>query len=200
VRVADEYWRRLAEKDPLVLCNHTLFNRLPDGQLQFRFLNEEVRVDIGRRCLKRLRHAEWSKSDDPLLELTVVLYLARVRDIYPLGRDIVGPQDLKEGHFFQGPHELKISPLLERFGDDLDGFRRAAERIGGRPVPMADAAYRVNPFPRVPFYYLLWEGDAEFPARMSILFERSIEECLAADAVWGLVTRVSTALLKAAAD
>jgi hypothetical protein len=195
VRVAAEYWSRLEAKDALLLCNHTLFNRLPDGQLMFRFLNEDVRVDVAQRCLRRRLHGEWSKSVDPLLELTVVLYLAQVRDIYPLGRDIVGPKDLKEGHFFQGPHELKIAPLLARYGKDVAGFRRTAERHGGQPVPMAGAAYRLNPFPRVPLYYLLWEGDAEFPARMSILFERSIEECLAADAIWGLVTRVSSALL-----
>ena len=42
---------------------------------------------------------------------------------------------------------------------------------------------------------LVLEGDEEFPPRMSVLFERSIEETLAADAIWGLVNRVSTALL-----
>lgn len=195
VRVAPEYWQRIGEQDLTVLCNRTLFERLPDGSLQFRFLNEDVRVDLDARCLRRLRDGSWSQSEDPLLELATVLYLGQVRDIYPLGRDIVGPKDLKEGHFFQGPHELKIAPLLARYGKDVAGFRRAAERHGGQAVAMAGAAYRLSPFPRVPLYYLLWEGDEEFPARMSILFERSIEESLAADAIWGLVTRVSTALL-----
>jgi hypothetical protein len=196
LQVAEEYWRELAGKDLGVVCNRTLFELLPEGGLKFRFLDEEVRVDPGERCLNRLRDGAWSKSEDPLLELAVVLYLARVRDIYPLGRDIVGPKDLKEGHFFQGPHELKIAPLVERFGKDVEGFRRAAERRAGVPVAMADAAYRLSPFPRVPLYYLLWEGDEEFPARMSILFDRSIEESLAADAIWGLVNRVSSALLR----
>jgi len=48
----------------------------------------------------------------------------------------------------------------------------------------------------VHLYYLLWEADDEFPARMSVLFERSIENVMAADAIWGLVNRVSTELLK----
>ncbi len=124
-----------------------------------------------------------------------MLYLINVKDVYPLGRDIVGPKDLKEGHFFQGPHELKTAPLVERFGADVQGFHGAAEVLCGERVDMADAAYRLKPFPRVNLYYLLWEGDDEFPARMSVLFERSIEETLAADAIWGLVSRVSTALL-----
>jgi hypothetical protein len=42
----------------------------------------------------------------------------------------------------------------------------------------------------------LWEEDEEFPARMNVLFERSIENFLAADAIWALVNRVSMELLK----
>ncbi len=42
--------------------------------------------------------------------------------------------------------------------------------------------------------YLLWEGDDEFAPRLSVLFDRSIENILAADAIWGIVTRVSKAL------
>jgi hypothetical protein len=62
---------------------------------------------------------------------------------------------------------------------------------------MADAAVRLKPFPRLHLYYLLWEEDEEFPARMNVLFERSIENVLAADAIWALVNRVSAELLKA---
>jgi hypothetical protein len=152
-------------------------------------------VDMQARCLRRFQAGRWMRTEDPLLELATVLYLINVKDIYPLGRDIVGPNDLKQGHFFQGPHALKIGPLLERFGHDVAGFLKSAESLGGDRVDMADAAYRLKPFPRVHLYYLLWEADEEFPARMSVLFERSIEATLEADAIWGLVSRVSTALL-----
>ena len=45
---------------------------------------------------------------------------------------------------------------------------------------------------------LLWQGDDEFKPRMSVLFDRSIEKTLAADAIWGLVSLVSYLLLKGA--
>jgi hypothetical protein len=196
LKVAEAHWRRLDGLDLELVCNRTLFERTAEGGLAFRFLNEEVRLDIAGRRLLRLERGAWQACDDPLLELAAVLYIGGVRDIYPLGREIVGAKDLKEGHFFQGPHALKTAPLLARFGADPQGFRRAAERLGGEPVPMADHAFRLKPFPRVPLYYLLWTADAEFPARMSVLFDRSIEECLAADAIWGLVNRVSDALLR----
>jgi hypothetical protein len=63
-------------------------------------------------------------------------------------------------------------------------------------MEMADSAYRLLPFPRVPLYYLFWQGDEEFAPRISVLFDRSIQEYFAASAIWGLVNRVSTALIK----
>jgi hypothetical protein len=196
LKVAAEYWERLKQKDLLLLSARTQFQLTSDGRLVFKFLNRDVMVDPISCCLRRPDGARWEKVDDPLLELATVLYLIHAKDAYPLGRDIVGPKDLKEGHFFQGPHELKIAPLVERYGRDIIGFRQVSEKLGGEPLDMADAAVRLKPFPRLHLYYLLWEADEEFQARMSVLFERSIENVLAADAIWGLVNRVSAELLK----
>jgi hypothetical protein len=195
LRVAKEYWERLKQKDVLTLSAQTQFEPTPDGRLAFQFLQRRMMVDPVSACLRRPVGASWDRADDPLLELVSVLYLVNVRDVYPLGRDLVSPQDLKEGHFFQGPHELRTAPLLERYGQDLQGFRRVSEALGGEPLHMADAAVRLKPFPRLHLYYLLWEGDVEFPARLDVLFERSIENVLAADAIWALVNRVSAELL-----
>lgn len=200
LRVAAAYWERLEAIDPLLLAARTQFQPAPEGGLLFRFLDAELMVDSGARCLRRRRDGLWEPCDDSLLELAVVLYLITVQDVYPLGRDIVGPNDLKEGHFFRGPHEFKTVPLIDRFGNNLAGFRQAAAALGGEPVAMADAGFRLKPFPRVHLYYLLWEGDEEFPPRLTILFERSIEKVLAADAIWALVNRVSAALLAAASE
>jgi hypothetical protein len=196
LEVAAEFWKRLKQKDLLLLSARTQFQPTSDGRLVFKFLNRDVMVDPKSFCLRRPDGAGWEKVDDPLLERVSVLYLANVNDVYPLGRDIVGASDLKEGHFFQGPHELKIGPLVERYGKDLAGFRQASEKLAGEPLQMADAAFRLKPFPRLHLYYLLWAEDEEFPARMSVLFDRSIERVLAADAIWALVNRVSTELLK----
>ncbi|NNL77535.1 MAG: DUF3786 domain-containing protein [Desulfobacterales bacterium] len=196
VSVAADYWDQLQTKDITLLCNLTLFSPFSSGKLLFQFLREDVVVDIENRCLRRLEQNDWVKSDDPLLELVVVHYLLNVKEIYPIDLDIVGVKDLKEGHFFQGPHALKTDPLLKRYGNDLRGFELAAEYLEGSARDMADAAYRLLPFPRVPLYFLLWKGDTEFNAQMSVLFDRSIEKILAADAIWALVNRVSTALLE----
>jgi hypothetical protein len=196
VSVAAGYWDELEQKDITSLCNLTLFEPLSSHQILFRFLNADVLVDMEHRCLKRRTELQWEQTADPLLELVTVLYLINVKDIYPVGKDIVGVKDLKEGHFFQGPHALKTEPLVRRYGNDARGFRQAAAYLAGEPVEMADVAYRLLPFPRVGLYFLLWLGDQEFAPQMSVLFDRSIEAIFAADAIWALVNRVATALLE----
>lgn len=196
VNVAAHYWDQLQDKDITTLCNLTLFDRISSGRLCFSFLDEDIMVDMENRCLQRRGQDGWEATDDPLLELVTVMYLLNVNDIHPIGRDIVGVKDLKEGHFFQGPHALRTELLLSRYGHDLKGFRKSAENLTGEVRDMADAAYKLSPFPRIHLYYLLWEGDEEFAPRLTVLFDRSIENVLAADAIWALVDRVSTALLE----
>jgi len=196
LEVPAEFWDTLQSQNLNMLCSFTLFRPHRSGGLIFHSLREEVLLDINERCLKRMQNGQWEQSDDPLLEVLTLLYLNKVDKLYPLGRDIVGPLDLKEAHYFKGRHLLKTGPLLERYGNDLAGFRQAAQYLEGKPMEMADAAYMLLPFPRVPLYYLLWEGDEEFPAKLSVLFDRSIENLLSASAIWSLVDWVSTELLR----
>jgi hypothetical protein len=196
VRVDAVFWDDLLKKDIDSLCNFTLFERDASGYLKFHFLNEDILVDSTDRCLKRMADGEWLITEDPLLELVTVLYLVNVNGLYPMEKDIVGVKDLKEHHFFQGPHALRTDPLIRRYGTDLVGFSRTAEHLEGQPRDMADVAYRLLPFPRVPLYYLLWQGDDEFEARVAVLLDRPVENVLAADAIWALINRVTTALLE----
>ena len=73
--------------------------------------------------------------------------------------------------------------------------KRLRLKIGGEPQNLADAGFKILTFPKVPLYYLLWRGDEEFNPRLSVLFDRSVEKHLSADAIWGLVSLVSDALL-----
>lgn len=188
------YWEEVSQRDKTALCNVTFFEVVAPENLQFRFLNENIRIDLSRHCLLREdAQGDWHQSDDPLLALVTVMYLKAIDAIYPMGQDIVGAKDLKEGHFFTGPHEFRTQPLLHRFANDLAAFQRVAQNLGGEPMDMADAAFRLLPFPRVPLYFLIWQGDEEFKPRFQILFDRSIEKVLAADAIWALVNRVAMA-------
>lgn len=190
LEVAPLYWETLAQKDLTTLCNHTFFEVHEPGRLTFDFLNETLQIDIQRRCLRRQKEGQWQPSEDPLLTLATAIYLNQVDGVYPLGQDIVGIADLKESHFFCGPHELRTQPLLARYGEDIEGFCRAGAALKGHPRKMGDAAVELRPYPRVPLYFLLWQGDAEFKPRLQVLLDRSIENYMPADAIWALINRV----------
>jgi hypothetical protein len=197
VSVPPQYWDDLGKKAPTGLMNNALVQAHCGGDLGLPVLGKEILVDIENRSLKSMMQGEYRKVEYPLLELLVLLYLLNAKPV-SFSNELVSTKELKTAHFFQGPHELNVGKVLERFGRDLKGFRAAAESLGGAGQNLvADAAYRIPAFPKVPLYYLLWEGDDEFEPRLSVLFDRSIESHLSADAIWGLVGMVSEALVKA---
>jgi hypothetical protein len=194
LEVDPAYWQAAAARDALSVCNLTFFEAVGPACFQFRFLNEERRIDLGARTLLRPEPGgQWQAVKDPLLALATVLYLKNVQAVHPLGQDIVAGQDLKEGHFFTGPHVFRTDPILKRFGHDLPGFQKAGLALGGKAMPFADAAFQLLPYPRLPLYFLLWRGDEEFKPRVQVLFDRPIEAILPADAIWALVNRVAAA-------
>jgi hypothetical protein len=136
----------------------------------------------------------WARFQKPLLELVCLVYLLNASPEL-LSEDMVGVESLKDALFFHGPHELMVQPFLDRYANDLDGFKKAAENLGGEILDLADVAYGIRALPKIPIYYLLWKGDEEFEPRLSILFDRSIEYHLSADAIWGLVNLVSHILV-----
>jgi len=159
----------------------------------------ELLVDIENRRVRRVSHGHRYDLKGQLTELMTLVYLLNAAPASP-GENLISVNELKDALFFQGAHALPTEPLVRRFGNDIGGFRAASKILNGEPVDYADAAFRFHPFPKIPLYYLLWEGDEEFGASMSILFDRSIEQHLAADAILGVVNLATTALLAAGQD
>jgi hypothetical protein len=199
VEVPAQYWEDLKGKDIERLCENAGAINHPHTGLLLPFLKEYLLIDMQKRSLFRQGHAQWEGIDNPLLELICLVYLLNAGQ-ETLAREMISVQELKSAHFFRGPHELRVKPLLIRYGDDLGGFKKAAERVGGEALDLADVAYKFLVFPKVPLYYLFWKGDEEFQPTLSILFDRSIEYHLAADAIWGLVNLVSDILFRGEKD
>jgi len=192
--VPAEYWEELKTRDIDQLCRLSLAAPKPPRGLLVPFFNRSILVDLENSALRERIEGRWQPVDYPLLELVMQVYLLNVTET-PLTGERVSVHDLKDAHFFQGPHTLKTAPLLEIFGRNLPGFIAAARQLGGAKLDLADAAFMLLPLPKIPVYYLLWEGDEEFEANMTVLFDRSIERHLTADAIWGIVQLVSDMLV-----
>jgi len=196
VSVPTEFWDDLSQKDMAILCEAAGADWDAPSGMVMRFLNEEIRVDVTQRLLQRRKDGQWESWDHPYLELMVLAYLLQVTHSRTKGQ-MVGVMDLKDAHFFQGPHTIDTVPLVKRFGRDPEGLKVAGRQLGGSTLEMADAAICLEPFPKIPIYYVLWAGDDEFPAKLTVLFDKSIDLHLSADAIWGIVGLVSDALLNA---
>ncbi len=194
VSVPPEYWEELRDRAPEKVCMNSLAKNHPPTGMLLAFLKEYLLVDKECRCLRRQSHGRWTRVENPLLELVCLFYLLNAGP-QSLSHQMVSAEELRTGHFFTGPHELKTRPLLKFYGNNLEGFKKAAERAGGEELNLADAAYRFETLPKIPLHYLYWKGDEEFDPRLSVLFDRSIEYHLTADMIWGLVILVSDVIL-----
>lgn len=193
-RVPETYWEDLEQRDIQTICSNAGAKNYPPVGVLLPFLKEYLLVNRQNRSVCRQGHGQWERTNNPLLELVCLVYLLNAGP-ESISQEMISVQQLKTAHFFTGPHELKVEPLLKLYGMNLDGFKKAAGNLGGEPLDLADAAYKFLAFPKVPLYYLFWAGDDEFDPRLSILFDRSIEYHIAADAIWGLVNLISDMLV-----
>lgn len=194
-KVPEAHWTDLKNMALPEVCRRTGAAMHAPDALTIRFLNDDVRIDLARCRLYRKERDRWNEITDPLWELITLVYLLNA-SADPLSEKMIGISELKDSHFFQGPHAVDVSALLIRYGNDLEAFRSASLELDGTPLELADAAFRFYAFPKAPVYYLLWEGDAEFDPHLSILFDRTIERHFSADGIWGLIRLVNNALLK----
>ncbi len=89
------------------------------------------------------------------------------------GTDWVSYRELPDGMFYANTITREVEePLARLFAADPDGFRAAGRTLGGTSVDLADVALAFYPLPYVPVIFALWVEDEEFPAKLSVLYER----------------------------
>jgi hypothetical protein len=131
-----------------------------------------------------------TRSDGKLVHASIVIVLlhylltadraAPLRRAAPAADRWITFRELPDGLFYaQAFASHAETPLAQKFGEDLAGFRKAATALGGTPLDpaassglvLADAGFRFQAFPRIAITVLIWAGDEEFPARARVLFD-----------------------------
>ena len=130
--------------------------------------------------------------------LVLLTYLIRSRPIGLAGRMVTGGEIKGGDFFFKGPHVLFTRPLTEKFGRDAQTFEEVGLRLGGGQTKFGDVSFLLWPLPKIPLGYILWLADEEFPARLVVTFDASIEEHFPLDVIWALVNLVGGAILREA--
>jgi hypothetical protein len=137
------------------------------------FLDRIYRVDYPDFRFQEV--GEGSAPPPPLPEQVLILhYMAGGEDAPPSG-DWVAYREIPGATFYYGAFVKRaLDPLKKVFGSEPKALSGPAAKLGGLPLGEGDASFRFQPFPRVPMQVIVWQGDAEFPAEASILFDRSV--------------------------
>ncbi len=195
----DFYWERLkqADRDDVCVRSGTRFDPQRSGYVMpildgvYLVAPEEKKIF----CMRGGSCREESLRD--YFYLMALLYLLDAKPGEPV-RKWISEKELKGGTtFFRGPHALQVEELIQAFGKDAGAFGRAGARLGGVELLFGDKSFALTVFPKVPLAYVLWEEDAEFPCRVTVMFDATIQDHFSLDGIWCMVAEVSRRLVEA---
>jgi len=192
-----QLWKALAALLPEDVCQRSLISYDPRLQCyHIQVLNEDYHVFPGEMAIHKADDQKASLSIE--LRLLILQYLIQARELPLVGKWVTEKELKNDEMFYRGVHSLEIfkNPLEEKFGHRPDDFLKAGRSIGGRTVHYGNVGLTFQALPRVPVLFILWAADEEFPARVTILFDPSIEDHLALDTIWGFVRLITFKLLE----
>lgn len=189
-------WAQITDKEPGTICKLAAVQHdFTANKFIVQSFGQEILVDplnytitslspLGEKLLHGLGY---------FFDLAVLWYLGSAKNI-PTSGQMISPASLSGGEIFQrGTHVLPLDKLAARYEDDLDGFYRKAQELGGQELEHGDASVRLHAFPRVPVTFILWKGDEEFSARADMFFDVTCEKHLPTDVIWS--TAMSSVLI-----
>ncbi len=192
------HWDKLLQLHPTDVCNRTeaIYHPAREGfllpvyNLRYLILPKEKKI-------LRVEGNDKPVEEEllPYFYLMVLVYLNEAKDIKP-AHTWVSEKDLKGGStFFRGPHRLQVEELTTLLGKNPENFLKTGKTLGGSEILYGDKGFAIEVFPRVPLAYILWKGDAEFPPKINVLFDSTIESHIPLDIIWCMVDETSRRLV-----
>ena len=193
------YWEKLAKAETSSVCQRTgaIYNLERKGYL-LPILNQKYLIVPEEQKIFCMR-GDFCEEEEfrDYFFLMVLLYLLDAKEGEPT-RTWISEKELKGGTtFFRGPHALRVEELKTAFGKNPEAFAYAGRRLGGVDLLFGDKAFALTVLPKVPVAYVLWKEDEEFPARVTVMFDSTIQKHFSLDGIWCLVAEVGERLLEA---
>lgn len=187
----------LAEKDPRLLAARSAaaYNPLEQGQGRFDLALWGRSVHVTYPDFAVL-----DENEQPLdvLSTALLLYYFERSDGAPLAGRWVAFGDLPDGRFYvQAFQGYTGNALANVFGDDLDGFCKAARAVGGEAVQLGDAAFAYRVLPYFSVLAVCWLGDEDFPTRFQVLFDAAAANHMTTDGCAIVGSSLTRRLIKA---
>lgn len=184
-----QYFHELAEQDPENVCRRALCTYDAE-RLSYTLMVWGDHYSIYPKECKVDRITDNLPVPSEIFNNFILHYLLRSRESR-INNDWISERGIPGGvMFFRVSHEIPTHLITERYGNDIDDFRKTCEQLQGIPLDMADASYKFFITPRIPVAVLFWAGDEDFPSQSKVLFDKSLAEFLAPDIVFALAVEV----------
>ncbi|MGQ9478183.1 MAG: DUF3786 domain-containing protein [Candidatus Bipolaricaulia bacterium] len=171
--------RELGELAELAGAEHLLGPSSEAGELRLCLLDKAYRIAYPELLAYELESGQPAPEEIQALLLDYLRRAAWHATGTPPSGEWLSFRELPEGQFyyraFQG---YSGDSLVRAFGNDLEGFKRAAFALGGEPLDLGDAAFSFRVLPRLLMAVVYWRGDEEFPPRATVLFEAATSHYL----------------------
>ncbi len=180
------HWQQLAKMDRRETARRAGCAYLEGDSFAISLLNERYRVDMAMSSMWRLAEGAEPASAGFIEQLCLLTYLLHASEV-PLVEELVHVEKLDPGgFFFRGSHKLPLEKLEGLLSGAPAELGKVSGILDGRARPFGDASIEVLVLPRIPVTLIIWAADEEFPARSSILFDRSAAKQMPLDALYAL--------------
>ena len=108
------------------------------------------------------------------LEIILLHYLLNASGA-TVGSEWIAYRQLPGSNLFERRFvQMAMQPLQRIFGDDIEGFKKASEAVGGVSMEhIGDAAYKFMALPNIPLAVIFYLGEEEIPSSFNVLFDAS---------------------------
>jgi len=210
--IDEAHWRALRSMEAADVCRRALCRYCDAaGAYELSLLNRTLVISPAEAMVRWGCGAATDDRAPGYNEALVgVTYLLGASEC-PLEGEWVGAESLPAGpFFFRGPHTLPTDKIAATFGCHgqfgVGALAHAATALGGTVLARTagnvsgEMAVQLQVLPRIPVRCLLWRADDEFPARATMLFDRSIGRHLLPDGIYCLAHVVAKALCQAGGE
>lgn len=152
-----------------------------DGRLSVRVLGREFLVDASGAITSECHVNNW-------IQWLLLTYVSAPDPAQPEGR-WVPFGDLERGATTVGYFSRRCEEPLRVIADEhTDVFFELLGVFGGRTAEgfEADYAMALNPLPNVPMLVLYWRAEEEFPSKLRVLFDPSVNSYLPPEIITGM--------------
>ena len=164
------YFKSKSEKDMKVLSNSD-YNE-SSKIFKVKFINENLYIKYPSG---EVYYDNGCRYKNIPVEILLLRFLANAKGI-PITNKYITYKEVDGGYVYYSNFQSRtIKEFIKAFGDNIEGFDNAMEKLGALKLDFGDSSYKLNFINDTYIIFIIWEGDDEIHPNGNILFDKNIE-------------------------